>query len=143
MCQKENTNKKRQFTWFTPEPCRTKQWKQSLNSRTKICPLHQLGTQFSMKWTMSSVDIYFTFYRNIKFYSKSLKHTSFSTWFDSLFMIDQDLLNQTIHDSTVVIWSPGTNLNIVNGRFHDKRARIFQSISHDPMQPLLCCPVIY
>ena len=29
------------------------------------------------------VNIYFTFYRNIKFYSKSLKHTSFSTWFDS------------------------------------------------------------
>ena len=28
---------------------------------------------------MSSVNIYFTFYRNIKFYSK----TSFSTWFDS------------------------------------------------------------
>ena len=32
---------------------------------------------------MSSVNIYSTFYRNIKFYSKSLKHTSFSTWFDS------------------------------------------------------------
>ena len=27
-----------------------------------------------MKSTMSSVDIYFTFYRNIKFYSNSLKH---------------------------------------------------------------------
>ena len=32
---------------------------------------------------MSSVHIHFTFYGNIKFYSKSLKHTSFSTWFVS------------------------------------------------------------
>ena len=36
-----------------------------------------------MKSTMSGVNIYFTFYRNIKFYSKSLKHTSFRTWFVS------------------------------------------------------------
>ena len=35
--------------------------------------------RFSMKSTMSSVNIYFTFYRNDKFYYKSLKHTSFST----------------------------------------------------------------
>ena len=32
--------------------------------------------------TMLSVDIYFTVYRNNKFYPKSLKHTSFITWFD-------------------------------------------------------------
>ena len=35
-----------------------------------------------MKSTMSSVNIYFTCYRNNKFYYKSLKHTSFSTWFE-------------------------------------------------------------
>ena len=38
--------------------------------------------KFSMKSTMSSLNIYFTFYRNDKFYSKSLQLTSFSTWFD-------------------------------------------------------------
>ena len=32
---------------------------------------------------MSSVNIFFTSYRNIKFYFQSLKHTSFSTWFVS------------------------------------------------------------
>ena len=31
---------------------------------------------------MLSLNIYFTFYRNNKFHSRSLKHTSFSTWFD-------------------------------------------------------------
>ena len=36
-----------------------------------------------MKSTMSGVNIYFTFYRNVKFYSKSSKRTSFSTWSDS------------------------------------------------------------
>ena len=46
---------------------------------SKMCQLHQLGIQFSMKSTTSSLNIYFTFYRNIK----SLKHTSFSTWFDN------------------------------------------------------------
>ena len=34
--------------------------------------MHQLGIQFSITLTVSSVDIYFTFYRNIKF--QSLKH---------------------------------------------------------------------
>ena len=38
--------------------------------------------KFSMKWKMSSLNIYFTFYKNDKFYYKSLKHTSFSAWFD-------------------------------------------------------------
>ena len=38
--------------------------------------------KFSMKLTMSSLNIYFTFYRNDKFYYKYLKHTSFSAWFD-------------------------------------------------------------
>ena len=32
--------------------------------------------KFSTESTMSSVNIYFTFYRNDKFYYKSLKHTS-------------------------------------------------------------------
>ena len=40
--------------------------------------------KFSLKSTMSSVNIYFIFYRNHKFYYKSLKHTSFRTWFDGL-----------------------------------------------------------
>ena len=38
--------------------------------------------KFSMKSTMSSLNIYFTFYRNDNFCYKSLKHTSFSVWFD-------------------------------------------------------------
>ena len=38
--------------------------------------------KFSMKSTISNVDIYFTFYSNELFYYKSLKHTRFSTWFD-------------------------------------------------------------
>ena len=38
--------------------------------------------KFSMKLTMSSLNMYFTFYRNDKFYYKSLKYTSFSAWFD-------------------------------------------------------------
>ena len=38
--------------------------------------------KFSMKSTMSSLNIHFTFYRNAKFYYKSLKHTSLSAWFD-------------------------------------------------------------
>ena len=38
--------------------------------------------KFPMKSTTSSLNIYFTFYRNDKFYHKSLKHTSFSAWFD-------------------------------------------------------------
>ena len=38
--------------------------------------------ELSVKSTMSSVKICFTFYRNDTFYYRSLKHTSFSTWFD-------------------------------------------------------------
>ena len=47
----------------------------------RFCPLKVILTfdiKFSMKLTMSSLNIYFTFYRNDKFYYKSVKHTSFS-----------------------------------------------------------------
>ena len=78
--RKENTKQKEIIHLVDPEPCRTKQQKQSFEfSNLKMCQLHQLGIQFSIKSTMSSLNIYFTFYKNIKLYSKSLKHTSFST----------------------------------------------------------------
>ena len=78
--QKENTKHKSHMVG----PCRTKQQKQSFEFwNLKTSQLHKLRIPFSMKLTMSSVNLYLTFYRNIKIYSKSLKHTSFSTWFDS------------------------------------------------------------
>ena len=44
--QKETRNRKRYFTWLTPELCRTKQRKQSFEFKNlKACQLHQLGIQ--------------------------------------------------------------------------------------------------
>ena len=45
--QKRKTkNKKRYFTWLTPEPCGTKHRKQSFEFlNLKTCQLHQLGIE--------------------------------------------------------------------------------------------------
>ena len=84
VCTKEKTrNMKRYFTWLTPEPCRTSSGNNLLNSRilkSDNCINWEL--KFSVKSTVSSLDIYFTFHRNDKFYYKSLKRKSFSAWFD-------------------------------------------------------------
>ena len=84
VCAKEKTrNKKRYFNWLTPEPCRTKQRKHLLNSSILKCvSCINWELKFSMKSTMSSLDICFTFHKNDKFHYKSLKHTSFRAWFD-------------------------------------------------------------
>ena len=86
VCAKEKTrNKQRYFTWLTPEPCGS--WNKAaetiLNFRI-LKPVNCINWElkFSMKWTMSSLNIYFTSYRNAKFYYKSLKLSSFGTWFD-------------------------------------------------------------
>ena len=82
--QKENTKQKQIIHLVDPRTLQNKAAETIFwILEYKMCQLHQLGIQFSMKSTRSSVNIYFTFYRNIKFYSKFLKHTSFSTWFDS------------------------------------------------------------
>ena len=80
MFEKENTKHKEIFHLVD---LKTKQLKQFLNSRIyKRVNCINWELKFLSKSTMSSVNIYFRFYRNNKFYSKSLKHTSFPTWFD-------------------------------------------------------------
>ena len=65
--QKENTNQREIFHLVEPITLQNKAAVDCINWEFK----------FSMKSTMSMIT-YFTFYRNNKFYSKSLKHTSFS-----------------------------------------------------------------
>ena len=82
--RKENTKQKEIIHLVDPRTLQNKAEETIFEFQNlRMCQLYQMGIQFSMKSTMSSLNIYFTFYRNIKFYSKSLKHTSFSTWFDN------------------------------------------------------------
>ena len=75
--QKENTKQKEIIRLVDPRTLQNKAAETIFEFQNlKTC---ELGIQFSMKLTMSSVNIYCTFCRNIKYYSKYLKHTSFST----------------------------------------------------------------
>ena len=70
MCAKEKTrNRKRYFTWLTPDFVEQSRGNNLLNSRIlKRVNCINWELKFSMKSTMSSLNIYFTFYRNDKFY---------------------------------------------------------------------------
>ena len=66
--EKKTRNKKRYFTWLTPKPCRTKQQKQSLNSRILKCVnCINWELKFSMKSTMSSLTYILHFTEMISF----------------------------------------------------------------------------
>ena len=81
VCAKEKARnlKKRYFTWLTQNLVEQSSGNNLLNSRIlKRVNCINWELKFSMKSTMSSLNIYFTFYKNDKFYYKSLKHTSFS-----------------------------------------------------------------
>ena len=90
MLAKEKKNRKQNEICHLVDP-RTKQRKQSLNSRILKCVnCINWELEFSMRFTMSSLNIYFSFYRNSEFYYKSLKHTSFSAWFKNINFLRRD-----------------------------------------------------
>ena len=74
MCAKEKTrNKKRYFTWLTQNLVEQSSRNNLLNSRIlKHANCINWELKFSMKSTMSSLNIYFKYYRNVKFYYRSL-----------------------------------------------------------------------